>query len=94
MQKYRSDYGEPHADGSTHWFANWMDGPTLARINKCRIYGSSRRLAVYITGEPDTFFSIPAVTRCRSKRVPGYITSDDEGLIFHPMDSHKHLLEG
>lgn len=32
------------------------------------------RATVYATGEPDTFFSIPAVCRLMGKRVKGYLT--------------------
>jgi hypothetical protein len=41
------------------------------------------RRKVYATGEADTFFSVPAVTKIGRKRVRGYITGDDNGnLVF------------
>lgn len=94
MQKYRADFSEKQADGSTHWFARWFGGPTLARVNDCRIDGVDQRRAVYVTGEPNTFFSQPAATRVRGKYVKGFLTCDDSGLIFHPYDDFLPLLRG
>lgn len=85
MQKYRADTSQPQDDGATLWFANWMGGPTLSKITNCRLNlaGGDWRRTVYITGEPDTYFSQPAVCKIRGCRVKGYMTSDDEGLLFH-----------
>lgn len=91
-QKYRADRSETQDDNSICWFADWMGGPTLSKINNCRIDGTDARLTVYITGEADSWFSIPASTRKRGKYVRGYITSDDLGYIFRAMDTHKRLL--
>lgn len=94
MQKYRADKCETQPDGAVKWFAEWMGGPTLSRINSCRIAGTELRRAVYITGEADTWFSIPAATRVNGQYVRGYVTGESdmgENLVFHPMDSHKHL---
>jgi hypothetical protein len=40
--------------------------------------GDMRR-TVYVTGEPDTYFSIPAVCSVAGCRVRGYLTGDDNG---------------
>lgn len=84
-QKYRADASKPQADGATIWFAKWMGGPTLARINNCRLanmQGDMRR-TVYVTGDADTWFSIPAVCKLSGARVRGYVTGDDNGnLVF------------
>lgn len=93
MQRYRADYSETTPDGAVQWFAKWMGGPSLSKINNCRIAGHHKRLTAYITGEPDTWFSIPAATRIRGKHVRGYITIEDGEPEFRAMDSHKHLLE-
>ena len=63
MQKYRADKSEHMPDGSTAWFAVWMGGPTLAKVENCRLdnMAGDMRRTVYVTGEPDTYFSIPAV---------------------------------
>ena len=81
MQKFRADTSRDQSDGARLWFAQWMGGPTLSKIESCRLEnlaGEPRR-TVYITGEPDTYFSIPAVTRYMGKRVRGYVTGDDNG---------------
>ena len=93
VQKYRADTSKPQADGATLWFANWIGGPTLAKIQNCRIDGTDKRLTVYVTGEPDTYFSQPAATRVRGRYVSGYVTGDDSGnLYFCAMDRHKNRL--
>jgi hypothetical protein len=85
MQKFRADKSEVQPDGAIVWSAHWIGGPSLARINNCRLdklEGDMRR-TVYITGEANTFFSIPAVTRLGGRRVRGYVTGDDNGnLVF------------
>ena len=82
MQKYRADVSEKQEDGSTLWFAQWMGGHTLAKIDNCRLHlaGDMRR-TVYITGEPDTFFSQPAICKIQGCRVKGYVTTDDDGIM-------------
>ncbi len=79
-QKYRADFSKPQPDGAAVWCANWNFGPTISKITNCRLENlvGDMRATVYITGEPDTWFSIPAVCRIRGKRVKGYVTSDDE----------------
>ncbi len=86
MQKYRADTSEPQADGATLWFANWLGGSTLAKIDNCRLanMAGDMRRTVYITGEADTWFSIPAICRLQGCRVKGYVTGDDDGNnVFH-----------
>lgn len=86
MQKYRADRPRPQPDGAVCWYAEWMGGPSLAKIDNCRlaqIEGDMRR-TVYITGEPDTWFSQPAVCAVAGRRVTGYVTGgDDDNLVFH-----------
>lgn len=84
MQKYRADKSERQGDGAIVWRSVWMGGEPLARINNCRLetLAGDMRRTVYITGEPDTFFSIPAVTRIMGCRVRGYVTSEDGELVF------------
>jgi hypothetical protein len=88
MQKYRADTSRTQEDGSTLWFANWMGGQTLAKIDNCRLHmaGEMRR-TVYTTGEPDTFFSQPAICKIAGCRVKGYVAIDDDDntLYFRPV---------
>ena len=85
LQKIRADFSEVQADGATVWSAQWMGGPSLAKIDKCRwesLHGEPR-VTVYVQGEADTFFSIPAKTRYLGKIIKGYLTCDDDGnLVF------------
>lgn len=85
MKKYRFDVSETQADGAIVWSSQWLGGPTLAGIENCRLVnmeGDMRR-TVYVTGEADTYFSIPAVCKLAGKRIRGYVTGDDDGnLVF------------
>ena len=81
MQRYRADSKRLQDDGAILWFTEWMGGPTLAKIDKCRLdnlEGNMRR-TVYITGEPDSYFSIPACCKLQGCRLNGYVTNDDNG---------------
>lgn len=85
MQKYRADVSTTQPDGAVVWSAKWMGGPSLARINNCKLDGlaGDMRRTVYITGEADTWFSIPAVCSLAGKHIRGYVTGDGEGnLVF------------
>ena len=62
MQRFRADKATKQADGAIVWHAHWMGGPTLAKIERCRIDGTDLRRTVYTTGEPDTFYRVPAVS--------------------------------
>lgn len=85
MQKYRADISETQKDGAIVWRTGWMGGPSLAKISNCRLAAltGDMRATVYITGEADTYFSIPAVCRLMGKRVKGYVTTEDGQLVFH-----------
>jgi hypothetical protein len=51
------------------------------------------RLTCYATGYADTYFSIPAVTRYKGKRIKGYLTTDqDGGAEFRPYIDQKQRL--
>lgn len=83
MQKYRADISETQPDGATVWCAKWMHGSTLAKIDNCRLenlQGEMRR-TVYVTGDPDTWFSIPAVCKLNGCCVRGYVTTADDGCL-------------
>ena len=88
LQKYRADTAEPQPDGAVRWHARWLGGPSLSKIDNCRLVnlaGGMRR-TVYVTGEPDTWFSQPAACRIAGCTVRGYVTGDDDGngnLVFH-----------
>lgn len=84
MQKYRADYSEQQPDGSLAWYAKWMGGPSLAKIENCHWESLAGDVLVtaYVTGEPGTWFSTPAVCSYKGCRVRGYITGRETGMVF------------
>ena len=85
LQKYRADESREQADGGIVWTTNWMGGPSLARIDNCRLdkLAGDMRRTVYVTGEPDTWFSQPAACSIAGCDVRGYVTGDDDGnMVF------------
>lgn len=85
LQKYRADTSEPQGDGAVLHHAEWMGRPTLSKITNCRIdnFPDKLRGTVYITGEADSYFSIPAAMSYKGKTVRGFVTSEDGLLYFH-----------
>lgn len=82
-QKFRADSFETQSDGAKVWFADWMGGATISKIENCRLenlVGDMRRTVV-ITGDPDSYFSTPAECSIGGSKVRGYITGDGEGRI-------------
>lgn len=64
-----------HPNGSIRVLSS---GPwaSLIQVRNCPCQDGERRTAI-ITGEADTFFSIPAKVRVRGKWVSGYVTNAD-----------------
>lgn len=84
LQKYRFDRThDAMPNGSRPVYSEWLGGPSLAGIRNCPIdvVGAEPR-TVYVTGEPDTFFSVPAVCRLFGFAVRGFLYSEDEGYRF------------
>jgi hypothetical protein len=73
-QKYRSDTQTTNPDGSTSHFANWLGGPTLSKVTNCMCEDGTPR-TVIVTGEPDSFFSIPAATSRKGLTIKGFLTT-------------------
>lgn len=85
MARYRADRSEPQSNGSLLWYADWMGGPTLSKIENCHweSLAGDTLVTAFVTGEPDTYFSIPAYCNYLGCKVRGYITGNDEGhLVF------------
>jgi hypothetical protein len=85
--KYRCDESREQPDGGIQWFAKWMGGPTLSKVENCRLanLAGDMRRSVTITGDADTWFSIPAECSIAGVKVKGYVTSDSnngENLVF------------
>lgn len=86
MQKYGADKSEQQSDSAIVWYSVWKGGEPLAKINNCRLatMAGNMRRTVYMTAEPDTWFSIPAVCRIAGCRVSGYVTYESNGcLVFN-----------
>ncbi|NYG46381.1 hypothetical protein GGD67_003852 [Bradyrhizobium sp. IAR9] len=81
--RYRADYSEPQKDGATLWFARWLGGPTISKVQNCHweSHAGDVLITAFVTGEADTAFSIPAYCNYRGCRVRGYLTSSDAGDI-------------
>ena len=83
--RYRCDESHKQEDGAIAWYAKWMGGPSLAKIENCQLanLAGDMRRTVIITGEPDTYFSQPAQCSIAGVTVRGYVTGDDAGnLVF------------
>ena len=81
LQKYRADMaGETQTNGATPFYTVWMGGPSLALIRNCPTPWGAR--TVYVRGEADTFFSIPAACSVKGHTVRGFITQDDGCYVF------------
>lgn len=94
IQKYRADRKEePDAQGVTCWYCDWLGGPTLAKLENCPtdedILG---RRMVWPTGEPDTFFSIPAACQYKGRRITGFLTCEDRVWKFNMYTSQRPKL--
>ncbi len=82
LQKFRADEADaPCANGAVAWRACWIGGPSLALIRNCPTPFGPR--TVYVQGEPDTFFTVPAACRVKGKNVKGYLTCEDGNWVFH-----------
>lgn len=91
LQRYRADVATPtQPNGATVWY-RWMGGPTLALIRNCPVVNSTciTPRTVYVTGEADTWFSVPAACTYKRKVVRGYITSDDSGQYVFRIHSNE-----
>jgi len=86
LQKYRADESDaPDANGAVAHYARWMGGPTLAKIVNCPVArGVMPPRTVFITAEPDTYFSQPAACTYRGRTVRGFVTHIDGQWRFNP----------
>src|SRR5581483_1715404 len=83
LQKYRAEIrGAIQKNGAIPYTTKFWG--TLALVRNCPIRntvidtGITPR-TVYVSGEADTFFSIPAACRYKGKTLRGYLTTDDNG---------------
>jgi hypothetical protein len=88
LQKYRAsrvDYVDPN--GTQVWVCDWMGGPTVSKLEQCPTPFGPR--TVYVTGEPETFFTLPAACKFKGRGVRGYLTCEDGSWRFNlPVNSY------
>jgi hypothetical protein len=89
MQKFIARESIEYKNGAIGWRPG---GPfdclgPWAKVQNCPIEGTDIRRTAYATGHADTFFSIPAVTRYKGKRITGFFTMDGDNPIFCPHES-------
>lgn len=82
LQKYRADCMEQtQSDGAVPWFSRGISGGGLALIRNCPTPWGKR--TVYVRGEMNTVFTIPAACEIRAKgkrqTIKGYITTNGHG---------------
>ena len=82
LQKYRADYpGQAQFNGGIPYYTKWMGGPSLALVRNCPTPFGPR--TVYVRGEADTYFSIPAACTFRRRTISGFLATGDGGqMIF------------
>jgi len=77
LQKYRFDQVDgPEPNGSIALRTVWMGGPSLAGVRNCPSDDYEGVRTVYITGEPDTYYSTPAAVSIKGKTVRGWVGYD------------------
>ena len=82
MPLLRIDRYETIGHGQEIGYADWMGGPTISNVRNTRVIGKSGRdtglrRAARVTGEPLSWFSLPAVITYKGKRVKGCLSSND-----------------
>jgi hypothetical protein len=81
--KYRTDRYETNEHGQSIGYVDWIGGPTISRVQAVCPDGLTRW--AHVTGEPDTWFSLPAyVNNGGQGRITGWIGTDEGVWHFHP----------
>lgn len=92
-QKFAARERRTFSNGAIGWAPGGpMDclGP-YAKVENCPIKGTNLRRTCYATGYADTYFSVPAETRVKGKRITGFFTQVDGAVEFNPMSHHLPL---
>lgn len=80
--KYRTDRYETNEHGQSIGYVDWIGGPTISRVQAVCPDGLTRW--AHVTGEPLTWFSLPAyVNNGAQGRISGWIGTDDGLWQFH-----------
>ena len=83
------DMGTEHPNGSI-CFRTFPPNDNLSKVKNCPVAGTVLRLTAVVSGEPDTWFSIPAKIQYKKKKISGFITSKDDGFYFVPYQYGKN----
>lgn len=65
-------------------YADWMGGPTLSNVRGAIVAGTAERRSARVTGEADTWFSVPAQVKLKGRTIKGWLGSEDGIYYFHP----------
>jgi hypothetical protein len=82
MVRYRTDRLETNEHGQTAGYADWIGGPTMSKVTADCPDG--RRRWAYVTGEPQTWFNLPAYVNNGKIAVKGWLGCEDGKWTFHP----------
>lgn len=66
---------------------------SLAKVDGAICQDGVARVA-RCTGEPDTFFSVPAAVKVKGVSVAGYLIVEDLKWFFRATGKHAHLVQG
>ena len=87
-QRFRASEPYEFSNGATGWRPG---GPfdclgPFAKVERCPVAGTEPELyrTVYATGYADTYFSVPARCQIKGMLVRGFLTVDDDAVMFHP----------
>lgn len=88
--KYRTDRIEATEQGQQVGYTDWIGGPTISKVQAVCPDGRTRW--AHVTGEPCTWFSLPAyVNNGASGRVTGWIGTDDGVWFFRTHTSQGEI---
>lgn len=83
------DTGTEYPNGSKA-FRTPFPFASLSKVKNCPVAETTLRLTARITGEPTTFFSIPAKIQYKRKNITGFVAFNDEGYYFVPYQYGKN----
>jgi hypothetical protein len=96
-QKFAARERYEFSNGAIGWRPGRMFdclGP-YAKVQQCPITGvMGLRLTCYASGYADTYFSVPAETRYKGKRITGYFSVDGGSIAFNPHNEWLSFLHG
>jgi hypothetical protein len=98
--KFRADRTQVNDHNQTLAYCDWIGGPTLSRVEGAILAHSDPAIknrfqyltrTAWVTGHPDTYFSLPAKVRAKGKAIHGYLTTTDGLWEFRPFSNDPNL---